>query len=129
VTLAFVCGNIGLEALFTGDLDRARGAFDEQLRHCREHALWVAAEGLSGLAALAARQGDPERAARLLGAATGIGPWDADADVGAAIKHQFFDPARKRYGERRWSEAYAAGACLGFEEAIDLALSPEADHG
>ncbi len=129
VALALVCGNLGLEALFSGDLDRSRAAFDEQLRICREHVLWFAAEGLSGLAALAARRDDLEQAARLLGAATAIGGWDADADVGVALEQQFFEPARQRYGERRWSEAYAAGACLGFVEAIDLALSPEADRG
>jgi len=127
--LAFVCGNLGIGALFSGDLDRACAAFDEQLRISREHVLWVAAEGLSGMAALAARRGDTEHAARLLGAATSIGPWDADADVGAALQQQFFEPARQRYGERRWSEAYTAGSQLSLEEAIDLALSPEADRG
>jgi tetratricopeptide (TPR) repeat protein len=129
VPLAFVWGNLGLEALFSGDLGRARAAFDEQLRISREHVLWVAAEGLSGLAALAARRGDTEHAARLLGAATTIGPWDADADVGAALQRQFFEPARQRYGEQRWSQAYAAGSRLSLEEAIDLALSSEADRG
>jgi predicted ATPase/DNA-binding SARP family transcriptional activator len=127
VPLAFVWGNLGLEALFSGDLDRARAAFDEQLPICREHVLWVAAEGLAGLAALAARRDDPEHAARLLGAATAVGPWDADADVGAALQQQFFEPARQRYGEQRWSQAYAAGSRLSLEEAIDLALTPGQD--
>jgi predicted ATPase len=129
VPLAFVWGNLGLEALFSGELDRARAAFDEQLPICREHVLWVAAEGLAGLAALAARRDDTEHAARLLGAATALGPWDADADVGAALQQQFFEPARQRYGEQRWSQAYAAGSRLSLEEAIDLALSSEADRG
>jgi tetratricopeptide (TPR) repeat protein len=120
--LAFVYGNIGLEALFSGDLERSRAAFYEQLRICREHVLWVAAEGLSGLAAIAARRDDPKLAARLLGAATAIGPWDADADVGDALEQQFFAPARRSYGEPRWSKADASGSRLSFEEAIDLAL-------
>jgi predicted ATPase/DNA-binding SARP family transcriptional activator len=123
--LAFVYGNLGLEALFSGDVERARGAFEEQLRICREHVLWVAAEGLSGLAAIAARQGDPKHAARLLGAATGIGPWDADADVGEALEQQFFEPARLSYGEARWSKAHASGSRLSLEEAIGVALGPE----
>ena len=121
--LAFVCGNVGLEALFIGEFDRAQEAFAEQLRLCREHVLWVAAEGLSGLAALAARRDDPELAARLLGGATAVGPWDADSDVRDALEQQFFEPARRRYGDRRWSQAHAAGTRLSFEEAIDLALS------
>jgi predicted ATPase/DNA-binding SARP family transcriptional activator len=120
--LAFVYGNLGLEALFSGDLERSRAAFYEQLRICREHVLWVAAEGLSGLAAIAARRDDPKLAARLLGAATAIGPWDADADVGDALEQQFFAPARRSYGEPRWSKADASGSRLSFEEAIDLAL-------
>ena len=128
LALAFVCGNMGLAALYSGELDRSQDAFDEQLRLCREHVFWVAAEGLSGLAAVAARQGDPQRAARLLGAATAIGPWDADIDVRDALEQQFFEPARQRYGVRRWSQAHAAGTRLSFEAAIDVALNPEADR-
>jgi predicted ATPase/DNA-binding SARP family transcriptional activator len=127
MALAFVWGNAGLEALFNGDLDRAQQAFDEQLRLCREHAFWVASEGLSGLAALAARRGDPERAARLLGAATACGPWDADADVKSALEKGFLDDARRRHGDRRWERAFAGGAALSLDEAIDLALPPRLD--
>jgi predicted ATPase/DNA-binding SARP family transcriptional activator len=125
LTLAFVSGNIGLEALLSGDLDRAQEAFDEQLRLCRDNAFWVAAEGLSGLAALAARRDDPERAARLLGAAGAIGPWDADADVKDALE-ELLKPARRRFGDERWQQALAAGTRLSLGEAIDLALSPGA---
>jgi predicted ATPase/DNA-binding SARP family transcriptional activator len=123
--LAFVYGNLGLEALFSGDIDRARAAFQDQLRICREHVLWVAAEGLSGLAAIAAREGDSKRAARLLGAAAEIGPWDADADVGEALERQFFEPARLSYGEPRWGKAHSSGSRLSFEEAIAVALGRE----
>jgi hypothetical protein len=75
VLRAVTYGNVGLEALFTDDLDRARAVFEEQLRLCREHVVkHLATEALGGLAAVAARRGEPERAARLLGAATAIGP-------------------------------------------------------
>ncbi len=63
--LASVAGNVGLQALFSNDLDGAGIAFEEQLRLCGEHA-WnnhVAAEGQAGIAA---HQADPERAAGLL---------------------------------------------------------------
>jgi predicted ATPase/DNA-binding SARP family transcriptional activator len=122
VFLAVTCGNVGLEALFTDDLDRARSAFDEQVRICREHVVkHIAAEGLGGLAAIAARRGDPERAARLLGAATAIGPV-GDADVNALLEGRFFAPARLR--TRHWGRAHTAGAQMSFEEAIAFALTP-----
>jgi predicted ATPase/DNA-binding SARP family transcriptional activator len=118
---AFVWGNVGFEALFTGDLDRARRAFDHQLRLCRKHVLWVGAEGLTGLAAIATRRDDPERAARLLGAATAPGQC-TDDDVTAELEEHFFAPARARHGTRHWSEAQAAGAELSFEQATAYAL-------
>ena len=122
VSLAVTWGNVGLEALFTDDLDRARSAFEEQVRLCREHVLrHIAAEGLGGLAAIATRRGDPERAARLLGAATAIGSI-GDADVEPQLEEQFFAPARLR--TRHWSQAHTAGTQMGFEEAITFALTP-----
>ena len=122
--LAFVWGNLGFEALFTGELDRARSAFDEQLRLCRKHVFWVGAEGLTGLAAIAARRGDPERAARLQGAATARWACTTNADVTAELEEHFFAPARARHGTRQWSEAQAAGAEMSFEQAIAFAVRP-----
>lgn len=63
-----VCGNRGLAALFIGDPEVARDAFREELELCRELVVRpIAAEGLLGLAALAAACDDPLRAARLRG--------------------------------------------------------------
>ena len=121
-TGASAYGNAGMEALLSGDLERARAAFDEQLRLCRGHGFWVAAEGLAGLAAIATRRGELGRAARLLGAATAVGPWDGDADVREWLEQEFFRPARQRYGDTRWDETRATGAQLSFEDAIDLAI-------
>jgi predicted ATPase/DNA-binding SARP family transcriptional activator len=127
--LAFVHGNMGLEALFANDLDRARTAFDEQLRLCLEHVLWVAAEGMAGLAAIEARSGDTERAARLLGAASAVGPWGGDADVAARLERQFFAPARAQHGTRRWNDAHAVGAQMSFDEAIAFAVNSRTGQG
>jgi hypothetical protein len=69
-------------------------------------------------AAIAARRGDPERAARLLGAAIAIAPV-GDADVNARLEEQFFAPARRT---PNWNDAYTAGAQMGFQEAIAYAL-------
>jgi len=123
VTLVLVLGNVGLAALFTDDLERAKNAFNEQLRICRELVVThLAAEGFGGLAAIEARTGDLERAGRLLGAATATGPI-GDADVNGHLEEQFFAPARARYGARRWNEAHAAGAEMTFEQAFAFALS------
>ncbi|HEX6711853.1 MAG TPA: BTAD domain-containing putative transcriptional regulator [Thermoleophilaceae bacterium] len=115
-------GNAGMEALLSGDLDRAQTAFDQQLRVSREHRFWVAGEGLAGLAAIATRRGELGRAAQLLGAATAVGPWDGDADVAEWLEQKFFGPARRRYGEKLWDETVATGTELTFEDAIALAI-------
>lgn len=81
--------------------------------------------GLAGVAAIAARQRDPGRAARLLGAASMTGPWDVDDDVAGQLEHHFFAPARAHYGERPWDEGRAAGARMSVEEGIAFALSPK----
>ena len=82
---------------------------------------WIAAEGIVGLAAIAARQGEAERAARLLGAAESLANVLTDA-AGVRLEQEFFSPARERLGETRWRAAYADGARLGFDEAVSLAL-------
>ncbi len=111
-------GNDGLQALFTGDVDRARAAFAAQLALCQELVFdWLTSEALGGFAAIAAHQGDPARAAQLLGAALAQGPV-GDEDVTGQLEREFFAPARARLGERDWSDAYAAGARLTLEQAI-----------
>jgi predicted ATPase/DNA-binding SARP family transcriptional activator len=127
LSLALTCGNVGLEALFADDLDRAQDAFDQQLRLCREHVVeHLASEGVGGLAAIAARRGELERAARLFGAATAIGSV-GDADVNTQLEEHFFAPARVRM--RHWDQAHTAGAEMCFEEAIAFALTPSQDPG
>jgi predicted ATPase/DNA-binding SARP family transcriptional activator len=119
--LLVTLGNLGLVALFTGDLESAGSRFGEQLRVNREHALpFGADEGLAGLAAGAASD-EPERAALLLGAASALGPGGAPTVV-AQLEEQFFAPARERCGEERWNDALDAGARLSFQAALDTAL-------
>jgi tetratricopeptide (TPR) repeat protein len=126
VQYAFVCGNVGLAYLLTEDLERAEAGFAEQLRLCREQGVvWVAAEALSGLAAIACRKGELERAASMLGAATATGPWDVDAGLKTQLEHRFYAAAKQNLGERRWTEAQEAGARLTFEQTVDYALAPD----
>ena len=118
----WVYGNLGWVSLFTADLERAGDRFAEQLELCGEHGMsWLAAEGICGLAAVAVCQGEPERAARLLGAAESLAAVLSDA-VGVRLEQEFFTPARERIGEEHWRAAYADGAGLGFDEAVSLAL-------
>ena len=122
VMMAF--GNLGLASLFTGNFDDAAAHFAQQLRLGHEHAVsWMAAEAITGLAAIAARQGDSERAALLLGAAESLANVLGDA-VGARLEQEFFAPARDGIGEARWAVVHTAGAGLGLEEAASLALEP-----
>jgi predicted ATPase/DNA-binding SARP family transcriptional activator len=119
-----VLGNLGHASLFMADLDSASARFREELRLSREHGVsWIAADGLGGLAAVAACQGDAERAARLLGAAESLAQVLTDP-VGVKLEQDFLAPARERLGEERWRAAYADGARLGFDEAVSLALEP-----
>ena len=97
-----LCGNLGLAELLTGDTDAARTAFREELRLCRELVdRHFVSEGLRGLAAVAAVQGDLRRAARLVGASSEHRygqPFDA---IEARLDASFFETARKRCGD--WS--------------------------
>src|SRR5919109_3001080 len=62
--LCAIHGNAGLAALLTEDLHTAGAAFCEQLRLARELVTpWLAAEGLTGLAAIASKVDDLQRAA------------------------------------------------------------------
>jgi predicted ATPase/DNA-binding SARP family transcriptional activator/tetratricopeptide (TPR) repeat protein len=113
--------NLGLAALFMTDLERAMARFADGLRLCRQHGVpWAAAEAIAGVAAVAARQGEFERAARLLGAAESLA--ELGDVVSSRLEQEFYLPARERFGETRWRAAYADGARLSFDEAVSLAL-------
>jgi tetratricopeptide (TPR) repeat protein len=115
-------GNLGLASLFMGDLEGARAHFAEELRLAGEHGVpWMASESIAGLAAIAACRGEPERAARLLGAAESMAKIMNDAG-GMRLEQEFFSPARERMGERRWDAAHTEGARLDFDQAVSLAL-------
>ena len=116
-------GNLGLAALLTGETDTALHAFREELTLCRETVVRPHAfEGLRGLAAIAAVNGDGERAATLVGAANAH-RYDIPEDpVEARLEGAFFEPARTRCGTNAWNAAARAGSALGFDDAIAYAL-------
>jgi predicted ATPase len=119
----------GYLALFLDDDEHAQRAFEDQLRFCQARAVvYLAPPSLAGLAALAARRGDEERGAQLLGAAESIGPVET-VEVLAQLEERFFAPARKRLGEASWARAHADGAELGLDDALGLAEAPRRSHG
>lgn len=118
-------GNMGLAHLFAGEPGAARDALEETARICRAHGFRSGPEtAVIGLAAIAAVDGAPERAARLIGAARTMG-WPLfsdDARIDARLERDYFAAARTRLGDVLWAEAERAGAALSYPEAIAYAL-------
>jgi hypothetical protein len=88
----------------------------------RAPAEFLSSERLLGLAAVAAVDNDPDRAARLVGAATAHSYGAQQHEIKARLDAAFLDPARERQGTDAWDTAVHAGAALSFEDAIAYAL-------
>ncbi|MGA8340257.1 MAG: BTAD domain-containing putative transcriptional regulator [Solirubrobacteraceae bacterium] len=127
-TEMLVLGNLGLARLFCGELLAARTAFEHQLRLCMGHAFrYGADEGLAGLAAVAAAQGQPERAATLRGAARALGyPQSGDEVIDDRLEREYFAPAQASWGIAAWRQAEALGARFSYDDALASALEPSA---
>ncbi|HEY1343495.1 MAG TPA: DUF4062 domain-containing protein [Streptosporangiaceae bacterium] len=131
--LADVCGGdwfaagsrvqLGILAVLRGRLDQARALIDEALD------LSLAARStrfvtlcLAGYARLALAEGDPERAARLKGAAeglrqrVGLPAWPHVRRVEADLVAQL----RQRLGAGRFDQAFTAGSGLTQREAVAI---------
>ena len=131
--LAEVCGGdwfaagsrvqLGILAALRGRLDEARALLDEALD------LSLAARStrfvtlcLAGYARLALAEGDPERAARLKGAAeglrqrVGLPAWPHLRKVEAELVAQ----VRQRLGAGRFDQAFTAGSGLTQREAVAI---------
>ena len=130
LTGMFISGNIGLSALFTGDVPGARDAFRDQLLLCQRHAFrYGAGEGLIGFAAVAAHMELAERAAQLLGAARALGyPIAGDEPIADRLERQYFAPLRTRCREDRWRKDEQIGATLTYDQAIELALQSDIEE-
>jgi tetratricopeptide (TPR) repeat protein len=122
--LATIRGNEGLVALFMGDAQAARDAFREELELTRDGVFpRLAAEGLLGMAALAALDGRPERAARLSGASRALsGPWPPEP-LEQRTHDEILAPARDQHGHDAWDITLREGEQLAFPGAIDYALA------
>jgi predicted ATPase len=123
-SLIFV--NMGWAKLLLGELDAARASFARQLQLCLNRGYQPGAnEGLAGLAAIAtARNVEPESAPRLLGAARAIGwPIAESRELDERLEHDYFAPARARFGLAAWRIEEQVGSALSYEKAIAYALS------
>jgi tetratricopeptide (TPR) repeat protein len=115
--------NLGWLELLEGNLDRACRCFEEgaaSARRLGQRAL--SAEALWGHAHAAAARGDPDRAARLAGAAEAVGG-HAGIDLPASITFaHHLDDARTALGEHAWQKAWADGTDLDLDAALRLAV-------
>jgi predicted ATPase/class 3 adenylate cyclase len=123
-------GSLGSVARDQGDDAAARVLFTESLALHRElgHRLGIVKD-LEGLAALAVAQAQPERAARLLGAAEAL-----REVIGAPLPpadragHDRSVPAvRTALGEQAFATAWAEGRAMSLDEAVAFALEECAD--
>ena len=128
-TVAFVHGNTGLAAFAGGRRDTAETAFRNELTAAHAHGFQTLYfEGLLGLGALAAADGDDERAATLDGAAWALNdrPVAPSETPIYAPLHAELSRARHRLGERAWNAAKAQGSTMTADVAITFALDADA---
>jgi hypothetical protein len=120
---AWIHGNRGLTALFLARYDEAAEAFQSELSHGVGN--YTVAEGLLGLAAVAAVAHDNERAALLSGAAAataGEAVWAPNAQALARVEERFLAPARARCPAAAWRRAERRGRALSVRDAVSAAL-------
>jgi tetratricopeptide (TPR) repeat protein len=120
--------NLGYVALHAGDLVRARALFVESLalhRKVGNHA--GMAEGLYGLAAIAAVQQQPQRAARLFGAAGTAATTSAMPawSVEAAERARYLVLAQAQVTSADWADLCAIGARQPLEHSVREAIAED----
>jgi hypothetical protein len=87
---------------------------------------WALTYGLVGLAGIAARQGDPVRAARLFGAAEALGEAASvtpSFPPTRALYERDLAAVRKQLDKEMFAAAWAEGCTMTAEEAAALALA------
>jgi tetratricopeptide (TPR) repeat protein len=105
----------------------SRSAYLESLSVCREiGAKEIASWALDGLAAATAAGGDKRRAVILIAASESVreaGGIEMDSQPYEADLHARTNTAaRRELGDSEYHDAFAAGASMSLEEAIDFAL-------
>jgi predicted ATPase/DNA-binding SARP family transcriptional activator len=120
----FAQGNLGLAALLSGDPQLAARAFHAEIAAARaEPLLYPLHEALRGLAAISALEGDPLRAATLLGAVDTLRTHELAPVITAELERRFYAPARTHAALPEWETAYDAGRRLSLDDALEAAVS------
>jgi predicted ATPase/class 3 adenylate cyclase len=121
--------SLGWWTLDQGHLGEARALYEESLEIFRElGAKGGIAQDLEELAAVAAAQAQPERAARLLGAAEGLRDAIGGPPPDRAKHERSVAAVRAALGEEAFAAAWAEGRVMPLDAAIEYALDePGAD--
>jgi predicted ATPase/DNA-binding SARP family transcriptional activator len=123
--LMAVYANLGLSALLQGRRDEAQARLADALSLAlRLQAPLTLAEGFVGFAAIAARDGDVARAARLLGAADAVCE-TAEVrlePVASALRDETAGAARSGLTAEEFAEAQEEGRALELREAAAVAV-------
>ena len=119
--------HIGLAALLRDDSAAADDAFREALTVGHDVGL-SPQRALTGLAAVAAVQGRPERAARLAGAVAAHHSATDDDVVQHRLEADFLEPARLRWDPDTWDASARQGADLSLQDATVYALEQPLVH-
>jgi len=124
--LAVPLSYLGYMAIRRGDCALARSLLEESLRlwSTQVGTRWGIAWRLEGFAGLAAKEGQPERAARLFGAAKAM--LDAFSAHLDPIDRLGYDKnvtsIREQLGDAAFGKAWAEGRAMTMEQAIAYAL-------
>ena len=131
--LTLVHGNMGLATLLGGRPDAARAAFRAEYERAHRHGyVRFYFEVQLGLAAVAAADGQDQRAATLHAAAyadTGRIVYPTEAPIYERIEQRFIAPARERLDTEAWDAAAEAGRALSSDAAFAFALAEPAVTG
>ena len=120
--IARCLSGLGRVALDLGDLEGAREHLAESLRLSRDIGTHIGmARGLESCAALAAREGDAERAVMLAAASAGLRATSGLPPLPAARADRYLAAVR-RLDEGAAALLWARGLALSPEAAIDLAI-------
>jgi tetratricopeptide (TPR) repeat protein len=129
VLWTYTLGSYALVALANAEDATAAERFRETLTRCQAMGLRrPVSEALTGLAAISARSGDVERAARLVGASTAARHAQPPTPVEQRLYSSLLDPVLHVADNDAWLRGRAAGGRLSIDSAITLGIETADRH-